>query len=156
MERIILGVGAVVLYRDGILLVKRGKDPCRGCWAVPGGRVEYGESLYDAVIRELREETGISGEPLGVVWVDELLPGRGCNEHYVLVDILVKPLSTDIRAGSDAVKARFYPLNNLPDNVTSTTMRLIEHIKYMLSKYGRIIVIPAMKNEQIIRDSFIV
>ena len=66
---IIVGVGAVVLQDNKVLLVKRLNEPCKGCWAIPGGRVEFGEDLGEAAKRELFEETNIDAEPLGVIWV---------------------------------------------------------------------------------------
>ncbi len=136
---IIVGVGAVVLRNNReILLVKRAKKPGRGYWAIPGGHLEYGETLAEAAIRELEEETGIRGEPLGIVWVDEILPGEGScrnvdHKHYVLIDILVKPENYDVKAGSDALDAGFFPINNPPRPITSSTLRLIEYLRENIS-----------------------
>ncbi len=82
-----VGVGGVVLAPDGrILLARRSQEPGRGRWSFPGGRLEWGESLYDAARREVTEETGLSTEPLGVLYVGEI---RLEAFHYVVVDILL-------------------------------------------------------------------
>jgi 8-oxo-dGTP diphosphatase len=133
-DKPVVGVGAIVIYNDQVLLVKRGNPPCKGCWAVPGGHVEYGESIYDAVLRELFEETNIHGEPLGVIYVDEILPVKN-NEryHFVLIDILVKPkMISTLRPGSDALDARFYPINNPPEPLTPSTRRLLRYLEQLI------------------------
>mgnify|MGYP000035215898 CR=1 FL=1 len=91
----LVGVGAIVLEGRRILLVKRGKEPCAGKWSIPGGLVELGEKLEEAVKRELFEETGIRGEPRGVLCIVEYLERDREDRvryHYVLVDYLVEPL----------------------------------------------------------------
>jgi len=135
----IIGVGAVVLVNGKILLVKRGSKPCAGCWAVPGGRVEYGEPLAEAVKRELLEETNVVAEPLGVLWVSEILPGTypDVDEHYILVDFLMKPLDISrARPSSDAVDMGFFELDSLPEKTTKTTRRLISYIKSIVEREG--------------------
>ncbi len=129
----VIGVGAIVIYDNNVLLVKRGNPPCRGCWAIPGGHVEYGESIYDAVLRELFEETSIRGEPLGIIYIDEILPGEGKGYHFVLIDILIKPreIST-LKPGSDALNAGFYPINNPPKPLTPSTRRLFKYLKQLI------------------------
>jgi 8-oxo-dGTP diphosphatase len=133
-DKPVLGVGAIVIHDDKILLVKRGNPPCKGCWAIPGGHVEYGESIYDAVLRELFEETNICGEPLGVIYVDEILPEEsGENYHFVLIDILVKPKRISaLKPGSDALDAKFYPINNPPESLTPSTRRLLKYLKQLI------------------------
>jgi mutator protein MutT len=94
-----------VVIRDGrVLLIRRGKEPLRGRWLVPGGTVELGETLQEAVVREVREETGIEVAPREVLIVFDRIDreeGRVLY-HYVIVDYLCEYLSGEPRAGSDA------------------------------------------------------
>ena len=102
-----LGVGAVVLYDGALLMVRRAKDPGRGLWSVPGGHVEPGELLTDAVRREVREETGLEvevGELAGILEV----PG---DPHYVILDFVSTVVgASEPRASGDAGEARWVPL----------------------------------------------
>ena len=106
-------VGAIVRDADRLLLVRRGTEPGRGLWSVPGGRVEAGETLAEAVVRELAEETGIEGvcgEMLG--WVERI----GEDHHFVILDFRVEVLEgTDPRAGDDAVEAAWVPLHEVAE-----------------------------------------
>jgi len=109
-----VGVGVVVFDEEGrILLVRRGGSPGRGLWSLPGGRVEPGESIFSAAVRELEEETGISSEPVAVIDVNELMVYDASGRlayHYVLVDVLVKSKSLEVKPGSDALEAGFFSL----------------------------------------------
>jgi len=101
----IVGVGAVVVDHDRLLMVRRGRGPAQGVWSVPGGKVEAGESLAEAVTRELREETGLDGVcgPL-VGWAERIGP----EGHYVLLDFEVTLVAGgDPVAGDDAAEARW-------------------------------------------------
>ncbi|NPA97954.1 MAG: NUDIX hydrolase [Crenarchaeota archaeon] len=132
-----IGIGAVVIdHGNRILLVKRGHPPGEGYWAVPGGHLEYGEHIIDACLRELEEETGITGKPLGVIWVDEIVPSDypDCDEHFVLIDLLVEPYKSRVVPGSDALDAGFYDLESLPAPLTPPTSRLIRFIRKNIVK----------------------
>ena len=106
-------VGAVAVFDDAILMVRRGRGPAQGTWSVPGGRVEAGETLAEAVVRELAEETGLAGvcETL-VGWAERIGPGY----HYVILDFSVTLLSdTEPVAGDDAAEARWVPLSDVAE-----------------------------------------
>jgi len=99
-----VGVGGLIFDAQRVLLVERGKEPLKGYWSLPGGLVETGESLEDAVRREVREETGLEVEPLSLFEVFErILPdAAGKTEyHYVLIDYLCKPVGGRLQASSD-------------------------------------------------------
>ncbi|MCD6300544.1 MAG: NUDIX hydrolase [Staphylothermus sp.] len=130
---IIVGVGAVVLQNNEILLVKRLNEPCKGCWAIPGGRIEFGEDLGEAAKRELFEETNIVAEPLGVIWVTNIYY-KLKNIHYVIIDFLMKPSNiNEIKPGTDASDARFFSINNPPHPITSSTKKLLIYLKRLIA-----------------------
>jgi 8-oxo-dGTP diphosphatase len=115
-NRPIVGVGAIVFEEDRVVLIRRGKDPGRGTWSIPGGVVRVGEPLEKAVRRELREETGLEVGALRLVEVFErVIPDeRGrVLYHYVLIDYLCRVAENRLRAGSDALEAAFYPMSAL-------------------------------------------
>jgi ADP-ribose pyrophosphatase YjhB (NUDIX family) len=100
----VVGVGAVV-FRDGrALMVRRGKEPSRGRWLVPGGTVLLGERLEEAVVRETREETGVAVAPREVLTVVDRIDREGddVRYHFVIVDFLCDDLGGEPRADSDA------------------------------------------------------
>jgi 8-oxo-dGTP diphosphatase len=103
-----LCVGAVAIAQERILLVRRGQDPGAGLWSVPGGRVESGETMAEAVVRELLEETGLEGVCEDLVgWVERM----GADYHYVIIDFRVTITSSVApRGGSDAADAAWIPL----------------------------------------------
>jgi 8-oxo-dGTP diphosphatase len=100
----VVGVGGVVVRDGRALIVRRGHEPRKGEWSLPGGRVELGESLEDATRREIREETGLDVDvgPL-VEAFDRVhrLDGR-IRYHFVILDYLCVPLAGEARAGDDA------------------------------------------------------
>jgi 8-oxo-dGTP diphosphatase len=109
-DRPIVGVGAVIIDRGQVLLVKRGSPPLKGEWSLPGGAVELGETLRAAAEREAQEETGLivkAGEVIEVL--DRIVPGAtGAPQyHYVLIDFLCTVKSGELRAGGDAADARW-------------------------------------------------
>jgi 8-oxo-dGTP diphosphatase len=107
----LVGVGAIIIDRDRVVLVKRARAPLLGEWSIPGGMVEVGETLRQAAVRETLEETGLTvdaGELLGVF--DRIL--RDANErtlyHYVLIDFLCPRIAGELQAAGDAAEARWF------------------------------------------------
>lgn len=103
-DRPYVGVGGVVFVDGRVVLIRRGKEPLRGRWVIPGGTVELGETLHEAVVREMEEETGLLVRPREVVLVfDRIQREHGAVEyHYVVIDYLCDYVSGKPRAGSDA------------------------------------------------------
>lgn len=103
-DRPSVGVGALVIHDGRVLLIRRGKEPLRGRWVIPGGTVEAGETLHEALVREVREETGLEVRPKEVVLVfDRILREDGeLRYHYVIIDYLCEYLSGTPRAATDA------------------------------------------------------
>jgi ADP-ribose pyrophosphatase YjhB (NUDIX family) len=128
--RPIVGVGAVVFDGDAVLLVRRGQAPLKGEWSLPGGAVELGELMRAAVVRELREETGIDVEVGPVVEVlDRVhLAADGLVEfHYVLIDFVCRPVTAVLSHGSDADDACWVRCSELAAyGVSLTTVAVIE------------------------------
>lgn len=120
----VVGVGAVVVHDGRALLVRRGKEPLRGRWVIPGGAVELGETLEEAVVREVREETGVTVRPERVMLVFDRIQreAAGIAFHYVIVDYLCAFVAGEPRAGSDAedvalVGEADLPSYDVPDDV---------------------------------------
>jgi 8-oxo-dGTP diphosphatase len=117
MSRPEVAVGAVALHEDHLLLVRRGHGPAAGTWSVPGGRVEHGETLHEAVVREVAEETGLPVAVDGFLgWVERISEDAD-GSHFVILDFAVSVLDADapIRAGDDAAEVAWVPLDELAD-----------------------------------------
>jgi ADP-ribose pyrophosphatase YjhB (NUDIX family) len=99
-----VGVGGVVLIGGRVVLIRRGKEPLRGRWVIPGGTVELGETLQEALVREMREETGLVVRPREIVLVFDRIQREGpeVEYHYVIIDYACDYVSGELRAGSDA------------------------------------------------------
>ncbi len=129
-DRPMVGVGAIIVEGDRVLLVERGQEPQKGRWSLPGGLVEVGESLKDAVRREVREETGLEVEPVAVFEVFERImrdeTGRP-EYHYVLIDYLCRARGGELKAASDARRAIWASRAELPSYcITEGTLAVIE------------------------------
>jgi len=116
-----VGVGAVILDGDRVLLVKRGQPPSQGKWSIPGGLVHLGERIEDAVRREVEEECGVQVRLLdicGVIDRVRLAPPNGgepprVHYHYVIIDYVASVESGVPRAGSDAAEVRWVPIREV-------------------------------------------
>jgi mutator protein MutT len=105
----LVGVGAVVVDQGRVLLVRRGTEPMKGQWTLPGGLVELGEPLVAAVVREVREETGLTVEPLELIELLDRIHRQGerVRYHYVIADYLCRVAGGALRAASDADAVRW-------------------------------------------------
>jgi len=124
------GVGALIIEGDSILLVERAREPLQGWWSLPGGVLEPGELLRDAVCREVLEETGLIVEPLEVIEIFERIirdaEGRA-EYHYVLVDYLCRVIGGVLAASDDAARAEWFARQDLPKlRITEGTLPVIE------------------------------
>jgi len=134
----VLGVGAVIWNdKDELVLIRRGKEPRRDQWSIPGGHLEWGESLHDAILREVREETGLVVEIAGLVDTVDLIVQDGSGEitrHYVLIDFATQVVAGELRAGSDAAEARWVAFSALDDYpLWSETRRIIEESRGLVT-----------------------
>ena len=126
-DRPLVGVGVAVVDQGRILLVQRGHEPNQGLWAVPGGKVELGESLTGAAVREVMEETGLSVEVGDVIWAGEHISEHG---HIVLIDFLGSVVGGDLAAADDADRAEWVPLDQAAEYPLTPTMhQLIEVLR---------------------------
>jgi mutator protein MutT len=116
-DRPLVGVGAVIVDGDSVVLVKRAHEPLKGEWSLPGGTVEVGETLVDAVVREVREETGLTVRVGSLIEVLDRVhradDGR-VEYHFVLLDYRCTVISGALVPGSDALDACWAARNELP------------------------------------------
>ena len=129
-DRPLVGVGAVIVQDNRVLLIRRGQAPLLGEWSLPGGVLECGESLRDATIREAREETGLVVETAELLGVYERVirseDGR-VRYHYVLIDFLCPAVGGNLKAGSDATDVRWFAPGELDGlNLPRDTRDVIE------------------------------
>ena len=133
-ERPIVAVGALILKNNKILLVKRKNHPDKGKWSIPGGAVRVGESLKEAIAREVKEECGIDvGEGKIAAIIDKIYfttEGKVIF-HYSIVDFLFEDFSGKPHAGSDAESVELFPINNVPkcSNVAISVKELLKNLK---------------------------
>jgi ADP-ribose pyrophosphatase len=127
-----VGVG-VIIVRDGkVLVVQRGREPGAGTWAFPGGRLELGETLAEAAVREAREETGLEVEPGEVAAVVEFIDRDEQGKvrwHYVIVDLLATPVGGTLQPGDDSVAVRWIGLEEIETlNLAPRMARIIRKV----------------------------
>jgi 8-oxo-dGTP diphosphatase len=125
-----LGVGAIIFEGDKVLLVERAGEPLKGWWSIPGGLLETGETLEDALRREVLEETGLLVEVLYRFDIFERImrdtEGRA-EYHYVLVDYVCRAAGGELQPGDDVSRVEWVPCARLRDyKVTSGTIEAVE------------------------------
>lgn len=136
-ERPVVGVGGVVIEDGRALLIRRGSEPLRGEWSIPGGTLELGETLAEGCARELLEETGLAVRVLDIIEVFErIFPADGAaaagkrvrpRYHYVIADYLCERTGGDLRAGSDVTDVAFAREDELDKfHLTETATRVIK------------------------------
>ena len=131
-----MGIGGIVIHEGRALLIRRGSEPLRGEWSIPGGSLELGETLEEGVIRELLEETGLDVRISGIVEIFErIFPGEPPRfvegkprpqYHFVIVDYLCERVSGEPRAGGDALDVAYAREDELERfHLTETALRVL-------------------------------
>jgi len=129
-NRPLVGVGEIIFKRDRILMAQRGKQPLQGWWSLPGGALETGESLQDAVCREVLEETGlvVVAEKLFEVFERIIRDASGTPEyHYVLIDYVCRVTGGELFPGDDVCAVEWVRRKDLAAmQITEGTLEVIE------------------------------
>jgi 8-oxo-dGTP diphosphatase len=136
-DRPVVGVGGVIIDKGRALLIRRGSEPLRGEWSIPGGTLELGETLAEGVARELLEETGLVVRVLGQIEVFERIYAEksgGARKkkkrprfHYVIADYFCERVSGEPRAGSDVTDVAYAREDELDKfHLTETALRILK------------------------------
>jgi 8-oxo-dGTP diphosphatase len=129
-----VGVGAIVINDGKVLLVKRGIEPSKGLWAIPGGSVELGETLQEAAEREIMEETGLVIRVRNPIYTFDFIERDDAGRirfHFAIVDVIADYVSGTPNAADDALEARWISpgeLRKLP--VTKSTLKVLEEMGF--------------------------
>lgn len=134
-ENPIVGIGAVIVKGNKVLLIKRAGDPGRGLWSIPGGLVELGEKIKDAVRREVKEETGLDVRVGEIADVTEIITrdeeGK-VKYHFVIVDFFAEVLRGELKPSSDALEAKWVEFKDLRKyRLTETVERLFKKLGFL-------------------------
>ena len=130
-DRPLIGVGAIIVEDNRVVVVRRAHEPLKGQWSVPGGVLELGETLHSGAAREALEETGLVVEVGEVLEVFDRIVRDGSGRvqfHYVLIDFLCRRVSGELRAGEDASEARWVTEEELK------TLSIADSAQAVLSK----------------------
>ena len=127
-------VGVVCFRGEEVLLIRRGQPPRLGEWSLPGGRIEPGERVVEAALRELREETGVEARLASLIdVVDGIFLDAG--RHYVLIDYVAVWVAGEPVAGDDAVEAAFMPFEDALERVVwDETRRILKCAREVLGQ----------------------
>lgn len=134
-ENPIVGIGAVIVKDNKVLLIKRAGDPGRGLWSIPGGLVELGEKIKDAVCREVKEETGLDVRVGEIADATEIITrdeeGK-VKYHFVIVDFFAEVLRGELKPSSDALEAKWVEFKDLRKyRLTETVERLFKKLGFL-------------------------
>ena len=127
----VVGVGAVIIKDGKILLVKRGNEPNKYMWSIPGGIVKVGETLAEALKREVAEEVGLEIEVGDVACVSEEIFRDEDNKirfHYVIIDFFAEVVGGELKADSDALDAGWVPLDDI------YSLEVVDFVKRLINK----------------------
>jgi len=128
-EAPIVGVGAVVIDGTKVLLVRRGQEPLKGEWSLPGGALELGETLQQGVVREVLEETGLIVVPGGIIEIlDRIVPDEASGRvryHYVLIDFVCHVSGGALCSASDAEEVRWVERDQLQNGYRLAPVTLV-------------------------------
>lgn len=125
----VIGVGAVVIHQECVLLVKRGNAPYKGMWCIPGGRVQYGETLQHAAEREILEETGITIKAKQAVYTFEIIDTEDTEQplHYVVIDLEADYISGEPVPNDDALDVGWFTKEEIgQDHVQELTRNFLK------------------------------
>lgn len=114
----VVGVGALTVHEGKLLLVKRGVEPAKGKWSIPGGAVELGETIRDAIVREVKEECGLDvkialEKPMDAIDNLTMTKDGRLQYHYILLQFLVRLKGGTLKPASDVLDARWVPLDEV-------------------------------------------
>jgi 8-oxo-dGTP diphosphatase len=115
----------IVVIEDQVVLIKRGREPFKGMYALPGGIVEYGESIEQCVVREIEEETGLRTRVLDLVGVYSVAD-RDPRGHFITLAYNLQPIGGSLHGGDDAAEAALFPLERLPELAADHLMILAD------------------------------
>lgn len=124
----VIAVGGVLVEKGKVLLIKRAHEPAKDKWAIPGGKINFGERSCDAVKREFREETGLDVEVGKMIYVFDVISksDEKPSYHYVIMDFFVYLIGGKIKAGDDALEAKWFTKQELEsDDIAQETRKLL-------------------------------
>jgi 8-oxo-dGTP diphosphatase len=131
--RPLVGTGALIFKGGKLLLIQRGAEPGKGKWSIPGGLVEFGENVQDAMVRETQEEVGLGVEALKLIDVFDsvtLDKQKRIKYHFVIVDFLARILGGKLRTGSDVLQAKWVPVEKVRNYRLTKSFRAFYKLHY--------------------------